>query len=168
MSPRVFQRKSLRGQTKHLIQFFLCLPLLTHIVFILYEQKQVDNFAHSSRLHRTKRLSLKRCARLNEQLRLFLFETKIWLERLERFSYLRETVDAQFCHAIVPFGNIAALEPRSNPRERRVMPTVLIKTYRRHEAYSLGRIGALLQLEHETSVSVQETRDIRPFCIGDA
>ncbi len=37
MSLGVFQPKSLRGQTKYLIQFFFCLSSLTHIVFVLYE-----------------------------------------------------------------------------------------------------------------------------------
>ena len=168
MSPRVFQRKSLRGQTKHLIQFFFRLPLLAHIVFVLYEQKQVDNLAYIVRLHGAERLFFKQCACLNEQFRLFLLETKVWLKRLKRFSHLRKTVDTQFCHAVVPSGNVAAPESLSNPRERRIMPTVLVETYRRHEAYSLGRVCALLQLEHETSVSVQEARDVRTFCIGDA
>ena len=167
MSPRVFQRKSLRGQTKYLMQFFFRLPLLAHIVFVLYEQKQVNNFPYIFRLHCAERLSLKHFACLSEQFRLFLFETKVRLERFQRFSHLRETVDAQFRHTIVPFRNIAALEPRSDPRERRVMASVLVETYRRHKAHPLGRIIALLYLEHETSVSVQEARNIREFCICD-
>ena len=144
MSPRVFQRKSLRGQTKYLMQFFFCLSSLAHIVFILYEQKQVDNFPYIFGLHRAERFSLKRFACLNEQSRLFLFETEIRLKHFESFSHLRETVDAQFRHTIVPFRNVAALEPRSNPRERSIMASVLIKTDRSHKAHPFGRISALL------------------------
>ena len=168
MTPRIFQRKSLRGQTKHLIQFFFRLPFLAHIVFLLYEQKQVDNLAHIVLRHRAERLSLKHGTCLNEQFRLFLLEAKVWQERLDGLSHLRETIDAQFSHAIVPFRNIPARESRSNPREWLIVATVLVETYRRHEAYPFRRISAFLQLEHETSVSIQEARDICTICIGDA
>ena len=167
MTPRIFQRKSLRGQTKYLIQFFFCLSSFTHIVFLLYEQEQVDNLAHISGLHRAERLLFKHRARLNKQFRLFLLETKVRLKCFKGLSHLREAVDAQFGHAIVSFRNISALESRSDPRERGIMPTVLVETYRRHEADALCRIRTLLQLEHETSVSVQEARNIRLFCICD-
>ena len=144
MTPRVFQRKSLRGQTKYLIQFFFRLPPLAHIVFILYEQKQVNYFSHIVRLHRTERLSFKHRACLNQEFRLLLFESKIRLKRLQGLSHLREAVDAQFRHTIVPFRNVAAREPRSNPREWRIVATVLVETYCRHKTHSLGRISALL------------------------
>ena len=45
-SPRVFQRKSVRGQTEYSIQFFFRLTFPAHIVLILYEQEQIDDFAH--------------------------------------------------------------------------------------------------------------------------
>ncbi len=144
MSLRIFQRKSLRGQTKHLIQFFFCLSLPAHIVFILYEQKKIDNLTYVVRLHSAKRLLFKQFACLDEQFRLFLFKTKIRLKYFKSFPHLRETIDAQFRHTIVPFGNVSTLEPRSHPRERCLVATVLVKTDGRHKAHPLGRIRTLL------------------------
>ncbi len=37
MSPRIFQRESLRGQTKYSIQFFFRLSVFTFIILILNE-----------------------------------------------------------------------------------------------------------------------------------
>ncbi len=115
VSPRIFQRKSLRGQTKHCTQFFFCLSFLTHVVFVLNEHELSDNRSYILRLHGTERLPFKHYARLNEQFRLFLFETKIRFERLQRLSHLREPVDTQLCHSIVSSRNISAPNPISNP-----------------------------------------------------
>ncbi len=59
MSLGIFQPKSLRGQTKYLMQFLFRLSILTHIVFILYEQKQANNFSYIFRLHSAECISFK-------------------------------------------------------------------------------------------------------------
>ncbi len=45
MSLRIFQRKSLRGQTKYLVQLLCRLAPRTHIVFVLYEHEKLDELA---------------------------------------------------------------------------------------------------------------------------
>ena len=88
------------------------------------------------------------------------------LKRLQYFSHLRETIDTQLGHTIISLRNVTALESASDPRERRIVASILVKTYRRHEAHPAIRIRTPFYLEHETPVSVQEARNIRTFYIN--
>ena len=164
MSPRIFQRKSLRGQTKYFIQIFTRPSLLACIILILNLQEERDDSAQFALGHASYRLLLQFLACLNKHASLLVLESKIRQERFKALSHLRETIDTQLCHAIVSTRYVAAPKSRTNPRERFFMAGVLVETYRCHESYAKRGIAAVLQLEHETSVSVQEARDIREIC----
>lgn len=45
------------------------------------------------------------------------------------------------------------------------MAAVLVETYGCHESHAPHGVATVLQLEHETPVSVQEARDVREFCM---
>ncbi len=147
------------------MQFLLRLSRFTHIVFVLYEQKQPDDGTYGTRIHGAKRCFLKQFTCLNQRFCLCSFETYVWQKRFQNLSYLREAVYPQFRHAIVSARHIAALNPLTNPGKRYIVTSVLVQTYRRHEPHTLFRIATLLDLEHQAPISVKKPGDIREFRI---
>ncbi len=67
---------------------------------------------------------------------------------------LSKPVDTQFTHSIVPPGKISYSQDISDKMQRFFVATVLIKTDRAHEPVLDPTVFPLLDLKHQTSITV--------------
>ncbi|MEK7465011.1 MAG: hypothetical protein AAB591_01185 [Patescibacteria group bacterium] len=72
-----------------------------------------------------------------------------------------KAIYSQFGNSVVTPGDIPDAEHIPNPAERMFVPRILVETDRAHEAAAQSAVFPLLDLEHQTSIAIKESGDVR-------
>ncbi len=73
---------------------------------------------------------------------------------------LSKSVYTQFAHSIISPGKISYSQDISDKMQRFFVATVLIKTDRTHKPVLNPTVFPLLDLKHQTSITVQKAGDV--------